>query len=264
MHRVQHRIVHHIGRGVVPPTALGHHRVLRTGRDGVRGIAADELLRKPAFHRRTAPVAGDDSHRDIEGGVQGRGEIPAHGRKTACRHRIRLLPFPLHIVFCLQRTGLGNLHFADLVPPSPRSEQSLDRALHRAAVETGERHLHIGLSAGKPHLADEHVTERHDTVPVGYFDCLRIIASTRRSDGEFPPAVLPGHGGRLLPAPGGFHDDFGRRSGLAPEIHVAVLLKNAMVAKLFGKTDFRRCLKRREKQCGGRHNPCEMFQCHNQ
>ena len=144
----------------------------------------------------------------------------------------------------------------DLTAFGARTGDDLVRIRNRTLPETAERHLHIALSSGEPHFADQHAVECH-AVAAGERNPLRFVTSGRRPDRCAPAAVGIAIHSRLS-APRSLDRHRGMRFGPAPQPDLGILLKHHIVADDLGQSDFSRGApygrKRDKKQQDSFHN----------
>ena len=130
--------------------------------------------------------------------------------------------------------------------------------LDRLAGPAAHGHLHVGLSAAVPHLADEDVVE-NGLFAVREGDFVGSAGLGRRDAGEPLPVCAGRHDGFLF-GPGGRNGDLLARGG-APYGDILLLLEDHMVAEDGRQFNF--CLKgcRGQKPCGQDHESFHTLIC---
>ena len=210
-------------------------RVRAEGFDGLHplGEVGVELERGgagPGFDRRAAVVAVDEPDGHVQAFVQVATEEVAHGGEGA--DGFGRADLPRHAVKVGQRSGFvhaGNGDEADL-----RVVGGGD--LGGGVVGPLDPPRHVGLTAAKPDLTDQHVGEADRGVAAAHRDDERVADRERGKFGG-PVAVGVGRGGGGLVAGG--DGDFGPRLGPAPHGQGDVALQDHVVAEQGG--DAQRC-----------------------
>ena len=125
--------------------------------------------RRPRINAGAAPVAADNTDRDVKRAVKLQREVTTHRRKARRRHEIRRRePLPLDLVSGLRLRFRRPLVVRGVAEPDVRLHRHLRREPAEPVAEVRivphQRHLGVGLSRAIPHLADKDVLdlERRD------------------------------------------------------------------------------------------------------
>ena len=237
--RVHHGVVHRHRTHVVGQFGNGFLRKVN-----VR-IGLQRLARGPALDAAAAPRTVDDPDRDIQRPREHFGEEIGRGAAPRGGSRREFVPGARNTLLRRIALRIGHLQEADAAALRIGAGDGLVATLDQTVPIAAERHVHIALTAAKPHLADQHVVQ-HPLVATRNGDPLRLV-TTGGSFQRHLPAAFPVAFRRGFRAPRGH--DFHRRMriGPAPKFHIRILLQHHVAADGIGKGDLRRNAPRRRK-----------------
>lgn len=210
---------------VVAAVAYYRHRV-----ELLVGIFLQTGLVEPALHARTSFIGLDESDRDIETAREHPAEEVASCRLVADIPHVGIAPLAVGVGEGFHAHHTRNLAVAQTTVVGCVGHNIII-FLHRTAVESFHRHLHIALSGTYPHVAGEDIAYRRGTVAVveGDGQGLETGCRSRNLNNEF--TVLTRRSVEFLSRPAGRHGDFRLRLGPAPKVSVGVLLDNHTVGQ---------------------------------
>ena len=194
------------------------------------GVCLQQLTRCPSLHPCGSQRTVDEAYGAVEALLQHCAEEVGGGAEVACGGGCAVLPFHRDGVGRLHLWHRGHRHKVHLALVSAGSDDGLVASLGGTGVEAFERHLHIALAGGEPHLADEHVAEHGFVLAATDGHGLRLVSGGRCLHRGLPFALLVGNG-LGLGAPRGGDAYLGVRRCPAPEVDFLLLLQHHAVAK---------------------------------